>query len=90
MEGPLSGGFAMRLPRRGGVILLFTLGGAAVLAPVRFSTAEAVTPAAAECTTCCSKQGMLCVVCAKTCLTVPDAYDNGGGPCTTTENPNVT
>lgn len=80
----------MLFPKRGGVILLFTLGGAAVLAPVRFSRAEAVVPSTAECTTCCSKQGMLCVVCSKTCITVPDAYDNGGGPCATSDNPNIT
>ncbi len=80
----------MRVSKHGGAILLVTFGAAAVLAPVRFSTAEALSASRAECTTCCSKQGMLCVVCSKTCVTVPDAYDNGGGPCATSDNPNVT
>jgi hypothetical protein len=80
----------MPVSKRGGVALLSALAAGAVLAPVRFSTAEALAPSTAECTTCCTKQGTLCVVCEKTCITVPDAYDNGGGPCATIDNPNIT
>jgi hypothetical protein len=71
----------MRIPKLRGTIALSAMAAAALLAPVRFSTAEAVTPATAECTTCCSAASQLCVVCSKTCLTVQDSYDNGSGPC---------
>lgn len=54
---------------------------AAVLTPVRFSTTEALAASLAECTTCCSKPGTLCVVCSAKCTTVESAYDNGSGPC---------
>ncbi|HEV3049537.1 MAG TPA: hypothetical protein VGX50_04475 [Longimicrobium sp.] len=54
---------------------------AGVLAPVRFSTTQAVAASTAECTTCCSRPGTACVVCATTCTTVESAYDNGGGKC---------
>jgi hypothetical protein len=54
---------------------------AAILAPMRFSATEAVTASTAECTTCCSKPGTLCVVCGTKCITVESAYDNGSGPC---------
>lgn len=81
----------MVFPRYGGSFLLCMLAVAGILAPVRFSTAEAVLPSTAECTTCCSKQGMLCVVCAKTCTTVTNAYDNGSGePCPSSGDPNIT
>lgn len=79
----------MMVVRRGG-ILLFTFAAAAVLVPVRFSTGEPLSAAAAECTTCCTKEGLLCVVCAKTCVTVPNAYDRGDGACPTADNPNMT
>lgn len=71
----------MTMPKLGGGALLTMLATAAVLAPVQFSSADAITPAAAECATCCSKAGALCVICARTCTTVQDAYDNGSGPC---------
>lgn len=81
----------MPFPRREGMILLPLLTAAAVLAPVRFSTAEAMAPSTAECTTCCTKEGLLCVVCAQTCTTIPNAYDHGSGePCPTSGDPNVT
>lgn len=79
----------MPISRRGGMILLSTLATAAVLAPVRPTTAEALAPATAECTTCCARPGVLCVVCSRTCITVPDAYDNGGGPCPDAGTPNI-
>lgn len=62
-------------------MLLSALALVAVLAPVRFSTSEVVAASTAECTTCCSKAEMLCVVCASSCTAVEDAYDNGGGKC---------
>ncbi|HEX8316844.1 hypothetical protein [Longimicrobium sp.] len=71
----------MRIPKLRGTIALSAFAAAALLAPVRFSTAEAMIPATAECTTCCSAAGQLCVVCAQACLTVADSYDNGNGPC---------
>lgn len=64
-----------------GTTILALFAAAAVLAPVRFSAAEPITTATAECATCCSESGPLCVVCGKTCVTVQDAYDNGGGAC---------
>lgn len=71
----------MTIPTLGGGALLSLIAAAAVLAPVRFSTAGAIAPAAAECATCCSQAGTLCVICARTCTTVQNAYDNGTGPC---------
>ncbi len=62
--------------------ILLVFAAAAILAPVRFSAAEPMTSAKAECATCCSEKGPLCVVCGKTCITLQDAYDNGGGACT--------
>lgn len=61
--------------------LLPALALAAILAPIRISAVEAVAASTAECTTCCSKPGTLCVVCATKCTTVERAYDNGSGPC---------
>lgn len=81
----------MRIRLPGGTMLLGVLGTTAVLAPVRFSTAEAAAASVAECTTCCAKPQQLCVVCSKTCTTVTDSYDNGSGtPCPTSGDPNVT
>lgn len=71
----------MKIPKLRGTIALSAFAAAALLAPVRFSTAEAMIPATAECTTCCSAANQLCVVCAKTCTTVQNSYDNGIGPC---------
>jgi hypothetical protein len=71
----------MILAKLGGPALLSVIAVAAVLTPVRFSAREAVAPATAECATCCSKSGPLCVVCSRTCVTITDAYDNGSGPC---------
>ncbi len=61
--------------------VLPALGVGAVLAPVRFSATEPPAAARAECTTCCSSPGALCVVCSLKCLAVDEAYDNGLGPC---------
>lgn len=71
----------MRIPKLRDTIALSAFAAVALLAPVRFSTAEAVIPATAECTTCCSAANQLCVVCSQACLTVADSYDNGSGPC---------
>lgn len=80
----------MRIPLRAGTMIRGVLAAGAVLAPVRFSSAEAMVPSAAECTTCCTKEGRLCVVCSKTCTTVTDAYDIGSGPCPSDDDPNIT
>ncbi len=80
----------MPFPTREGMILLPVLAVAAVLAPVRFST-DAMASSTAECATCCTKEGMLCVVCAQTCTTIPNAYDHGAGePCPSSGDPNIT
>lgn len=79
----------MLIPLRGGPILLGVLSAAAVLAPVRFTAGEAVAAATAECTTCCTKRETLCVVCAKSCTTVPEAYDNGALACPSDGPPQV-
>lgn len=71
----------MNIPTLRGTITLSAFGAAALFAPVRFSTAEAMIPATAECTTCCPAANQLCVVCAKTCTTVERAYDNNLGAC---------
>jgi hypothetical protein len=71
----------MSIPKLRGTIALSAFAAAALLAPVRFSTAEAMIPATAECTTCCPAANQLCIVCSKTCLTTDASYDNGGGPC---------
>jgi hypothetical protein len=70
----------MTVPKLGGTTLLTAVAAAGILAPVRLSTTDAA-PSVAECTTCCSRAGTLCVVCARTCVTVESAYDNGSGPC---------
>ena len=79
----------MLIPLRGGPVLVGVLAVAAVLTPVRFSAGEAVVSATAECTTCCTKRDVLCVVCSKECTTVPDAYDHGTGACPSDGDPNV-
>lgn len=71
----------MKMPSIAGALALTVGAGLGVLTPVRFSAAEAVAPAVAECTTCCSRPSSTCVVCGKKCVTVEAAYDNGGGPC---------
>lgn len=71
----------MKMPSIVGAFALTACAGLGVLIPVQFSAAEAVAPAVAECTTCCSRPASLCVVCGKKCITVEAAYDNGGGAC---------
>lgn len=71
----------MAIPKLGTIPLFSLAAVTAVLAPVRFSTADAVVASTAECTTCCSKAGSLCVVCASSCVAVENAYDSGSGPC---------
>lgn len=79
----------MLIPMRGGAILLGVLAVGAVLTPVRFSAWDAAAPSTAECTTCCTKRDALCVVCAKSCTTVPEAYDNGALACPSDGPPQV-
>jgi hypothetical protein len=71
----------MSIPKLGGKALLSALAVAAVLAPVRLTPSDAIAASVAECTTCCSQAGSLCVVCSASCYAKENAYDNGGGPC---------
>lgn len=71
----------MTLSKLSGPAVLFICGVAAVLAPTRFPAMGTAAPSTAECATCCSESGPLCVICARTCVTVQDAYDSGTGPC---------
>lgn len=71
----------MPISRPGGKTLLSVCALIAVFAPVRFSPSDAVAASTAECTTCCARPDMLCVVCSASCTAVEDAYDNGGGKC---------
>ena len=72
----------MRSPRPGRELLYLALIGLGVTAPVRLSLGAIAEPSTAECTTCCPEKDALCVVCAEDCITKANAYDRGGGSCT--------
>lgn len=76
----------MRIGIRAEPVIALAAALTAILAPVRFSATEAPAPATAECTTCCNNPGARCVVCAASCIQVPDSYDNGGGKCVVNES----
>jgi len=80
----------MRQPRWRLCLSVLSLGMTAALLPVTLTGDDGLSPATAECTTCCKDLEALCVKCAESCLVVQNAYDKGGGSCAVTPiAPNV-